>query len=420
MTTASGQTLWRHADFLKLWAGQTISMIGSQVTFLALPLVAVLTLDAAPFQMGLLTAIEAVPALLIGLHAGALVDRHRRRPILIGSDLGRAALLALIPLAWAFDVLTMPLVYLVALLTAALSFFFGVAYGAYLPSIVPRERLVEGNAKLALSGTAAEVAGPGLAGGLVHLLSAPVALLLDALSYLGSAALIAWVKIKEPAPLGRAVGARLSTEIREGLAVVFGDPRLRALVAGRSIIGGFNAMLEAIFVLFVARTLGVGPALLGAIFAVGSVGFLVGALLPERVGRRIGVGPATVAGVALLGLSDLLVPLAGGSLWLTVPLLTAAQFFFGVGLTLFHVHPTSTRQAIVPGHILGRHGATGRVMADALIPLGALLGGLLGEVLGLRATLVLAAGGELLAALWLWSSPLRGLRELPAETMVSS
>jgi predicted MFS family arabinose efflux permease len=197
------------------------------------------------------------------------------------------------------------------------------------------------------------------------------------------------------------------------VAVVFGEPRLRALVAGRGIIGGFNAMLEAVFILFVARSLGVGPALLGTIFAVGSVGFLVGSLLPERAARWIGVGPATAAAVALLGASDLLVPLAGGSLWLVVPLLTAAQFFFGIGLTIFNVNQTSLRQAIVPAHLLGRASATGRVMAAALVPLGALLGGLLGEVIGLRPTLALAAGGELLAALWLWLSPLRMLRQLP-------
>jgi MFS family permease len=414
MPTPSEPRLWRHGDFLKLWAGQTISQVGSQVTFLALPLVAVLTLEATPFEMGLLTAAEAVPSLLAGLHAGAIVDRRRRRPILIGGDLGRASLLALVPLAWALGALSMPLLYVIALAIGLLGLFFDVAYQAFLPSIVARERLVEGNAKLELSRTAAEVTGPGLAGGLVQLLTAPVALLLDACSYVASGLLIAWIKTAEPAPDRAARATRLLSEIREGVGVVLGDPRLRALVGGRGIVAFFNAMLEAVFVLYVARSLGVGPALLGAIFAVGGAGFVIGALLPERAARRIGVGPALAGGVALVGLSDLLVPLADGSRWVVVPLLTAAQFFFGIGLTVFNINQVSLRQAIVPGRLLGRAGGTTRVVTSALVPLGALLGGLLGEALGLRETLTLAAIGELLAALWLWRSPLRSLRHLPA------
>jgi MFS family permease len=347
------------------------------------------------------------------LHAGALVDRRRRRPILIGSDLGRAALLALIPLAWALDLLSMGLLYAVALAGGLLGLFFDVAYQAFLPTVVPRERLVEGNAKLVLSRTAAEIGGPGLAGGLVQLLTAPVAILLDACSYLGSALMIAWIRVREPAPVRAAGRRRLWADIRDGLKLVGGDERLRALVGGGALVGCFNAALEAVFVVYIVRQLGVGPALLGAIFAVGSAGFLVGSLLPVRVARRVGLGPATAGGVALAAASDLLVPLAGGSLWVVVPLLTAAQFVFGIGVTVFQVNQASLRLAIVPGHLMGRATATGRVLTTGLVPLGALLGGLLGELIGLRATLVLAAGGELFAAFWLWRSPLRTRREVP-------
>jgi MFS family permease len=361
-----------------------------------------------------LTAVGALPSLLVGLHAGALVDRHRRRPILIGGDLGRAAVLAVIPIAWALDLLSMSLLYAVALLSGLLTLFFDLAYQAFLPVVVPRERLVEGNAKLELSRTAAEIAGPGLAGGLLQFLAAPVAILLDACSFVGSGLLIAWIRVTEPAPARAGRARRIGTEIREGLAIVVGDRRLRALAGGSALIGFFNAALEAVFVLYVARQLGVGPALLGAIFAVGSAGFLVGSLLPERVARRIGLGPATAAGVALAALSDLLVPLADGSRWAVVPLLTAAQFLFGLGLTVFSVNQASLRQAIVPDRLRGRASATFRVLGGAMVPLGALIGGLLGEVIGLRATLALAAFGELLAALWLWRSPLRLLRDLPS------
>ena len=416
----TASSLWQHGDFLKLWAGQTISQVGAQVTFLALPLVAVVTLEATPFEMGLLTAAEAVPALLVGLHAGAIVDRHRRRPILVGGDLGRAALLALVPLAWALGALSMPLLYAVVLAIGLLNLFFDVAYQAFLPTIVPRERLVEGNGKLELSRTAAEVAGPGLAGGLVQLLTAPVALLLDACSYVASGLLIAWIKVAESLPDRASRPTRLLDEIREGLGVVLGDPRLRALLGGRGIFMFFNEMLEAVFVLYIARSLGVGPALLGAIFAVGGAGFVVGALLPERVAHRIGVGPALAGAVAIVGLSDLLVPLAEGSRWVVVPLLTVAQFFFGIGLTVFNVNQVSLRQAIVPDRLRGRAGGTTRFLTSALVPLGALLGGLLGEVIGLRETLTLAAIGELLAALWLWRSPLRSLRHLPAAPTIDA
>jgi MFS family permease len=413
--SSPGTTLWRNTDFLKLWTGQAITQIGSQVSFLAFPLVAVLALEATPVEMGILTAVGALPALLVGLHAGALVDRHRRRPILISTDLGRAALLTLIPLAWGLDALTIHLLYLVALLSGLLGLFFDLAYQAFLPTVVPRERLVEGNAKLELSRTAAEIAGPGLAGGLLQLLAAPLAILLDASSYVASGLMIGWIQVQEP-ELERAGRARrMWTEVREGVALVGHDRRLRALAGGGALVGFFNAALEAVFVLYVVRQLGIGPALLGAVFAVGSAGFVVGALLPERVARRIGVGPATVAGVALAAASDLLVPLAGGSWWGVVSMLTAAQFVFGIGVTVFKVNQASVRQAIVPARLRGRAGATVRVLDGAMVLLGALTGGLFGDLLGLRATLALAACGELLAALWLWHSPLWVVRELPTE-----
>jgi Na+/melibiose symporter-like transporter len=411
ITPAPG--LWRNSDFLKLWVGQTITQIGSQVSFLAFPLIAVTVLDATPAQMAVLTAVGALPALVVGLHAGALVDRHRRRPILIATDLGRAALLCLIPLAWAFDALTVPLLYAVALASGLLGLFFDLAYQAFLPAVVPRARLVEGNAKLEMSRTAAELAGPGLAGGLLQLLSAPLTLLLDAGSYLVSGVMFAWIRVKEPAPLRATGAARFRSEIREGLSLVAREPRLRALAGCGLFIGLFNAALEVVFVLYIVRVLGVGPAVIGIVFAVGSGGFLLGALLPERISRWIGYGPAMVAGVATLAIGDLLVPLAEGSRWVIVPMLMAAQFLFGVGLTLFKVNQASLRQAIVPGHLRGRASGTVRVLDGAVVLLGALAGGLLGARIGLRETLVLASFGELVAAFWLWRSPVGVLRELP-------
>lgn len=420
MEATAGRTLWREPQFLKLWGAQAVSLLGSQVTFLALPLTAVVALDATAAQMGALTAASAVPSLLVGLYAGTVVDRRRRRPILIAGDLGRAALLATIPLAWAAGRLSIELLYVVAFLVGMLTLFFDIAYQAFLPSLIERERLVEGNGKLELSRSAAELAGPGLAGGLVQLLTAPIAIAVDAVSFLLSALLLSRIRGMEPAPPRGEVARRFWQEIGEGVRVVVDDPRLRAIAGGRGTLGFFNAMLEAVFVLYIARELGVGPALLGAIFAAGSVGFVVGALLPERLSKRIGVGAATVGAVILVGLSDLLVPLARGSLLVVVPLLFAAQFFFGLGLTVFNVNQASLRQALVPDRLRGRANGTVLFLASGLAPLGALLGGLLGEAIGLRATLTVAAVGELLAALWLWRSPLRTLRDLASLSAIQA
>lgn len=413
MATDNRSSLWRHADFMRVWLGQTISQIGSQVSFLALPLIATVLLDATPFQMGLLTAASSVPTLLVGLYAGVFVDRHRRRPILIAGDLGRALLLGLVPLAWMAGRLSVELLYVVALLGGMLSLFFDVAYQAFLPLLVPRDKLTDANAKSALGGTAAQLAGPSLAGWLIQLLSAPLAIAADAVSYLVSALMLARIRAKEPAPTAGANRRGVRSEAGEGLHVVFRDPRLRALAGGRSLLALFNAMLEAVVVLYLVRALGVGPALLGFIFSVGSAGFVVGALLPSRLAGRFGIGFAMIGGMMLVGLSDLLVPLAGGSRLIVIPLLVVAEFGFGLGLTVFNVNQVSLRQAIIPLRLQGRATATVHVLLAGFVPLGALLGGLAGELVGLRTTLILAALGELLAAIWIWRSPLRDLRVLP-------
>ena len=413
MSNPVRSSLWHHTDFMKLWAGQTISLIGSQISFLVLPLVATVTLGASALQMGFLTAASSLPSLVIGLHAGALIDRHERRPVMIASDIGRAVLLGLVPLSWAIGLLSMELLYVVAILGGMLTLFFDVAYQAFLPTIVDRDQLVEGNSKFAQSAAAAEIVGPTLGGWLVQLVTAPFAIVVDAISYLVSALLLARIRTSEPKPAQEHRSRRLSANIVEGLRVVLGDPRMRVIVGSRGILNLFNAMLEAVFVLYIVRSLGVGPGVLGFIFAVGSVGFLVGALLPGRIGDRFGVGRATIGGIALVGLSDLLVPLASGAIIVVVPLLVAAQFLFGLGLTVFNVHQTGLGQALVPDHLRARATATSRVLVAGLVPVGALLGGIAGEAIGLRATLVVAALGELLAAFWIWNSPLRTLRVLP-------
>jgi len=396
-----------------LWTSEAISQIGSQVTFLALPLTAVLTVDATPGEMGLLTAMGSLPPLLFGLPAGVAVDRRRRRPLIVMSDVGRAGVLATIPVTWLLGVLTIEWLYVVAFLTGALSLIAGLAHGALLPVVVPRDQLVDANGKMALTATAAEVAGPTLASSLVQFFTAPVAIAADAASYLLSALMLSRMRTQEDIGPGAGTRRRYWPDMVQGVRLALGEERLRALVGTRVLLNFFNAMLEAVFVLYIIRELGIAVGSIGIIFSIGGIGFLAGAVMPARLARRIGIGASMVLGLATLAFSDLIVPLAAGAPVVVMGLLVGAQFYFGIGLTIFTVNGASLRQAIVPLEFLGRVGATVRVLAEGMTPLGAIAGGFLGSAIGLRETLILAACGELLAAAWLWFSPVRRVQELP-------
>jgi MFS family permease len=407
--------LWRHADFVRLWTGQTISSIGSSITFLALPLIAVLALDATPAQMGLLTVAETTPALLIGLFVGVWVDRHRRRRILIAANVGRAVALILIPVGAILGLLSINHLYAVTFLVGALSPFSDVAGASFLPSLVGRDRLIEGNSKLAMGRSIAEIVGPGAGGWLVQLVTAPVAIAVDTIPFLISALFLGRIQTPEPAPMPSDPAQTVWREIGEGLRLVAGSRLLRPIAACIAMMSLFNSVLEAIFVLYVTRELGIKPGLLGITFASGSVGFLLGALLPGQVTRRFGLGPAIIGGLLLVGLSDLLVPMAGTSagIAVTTTILIVAQILFGLGFVVFNTGQVSLRQAITPDRLQGRMNGTMSFISEAVVPLGGLLGGGLGEVIGLRSTLWLAATGEILAVLWLLLSPMRSLHSRP-------
>jgi MFS family permease len=407
--------LWHHADFLKLWAGQTISLLGSRVTLLALPLTAVSILEATPGQMGILEAAGALPALLLGLFTGAWVDRHRRRPILLAADVGRAALLACIPIAAIGGVLRLEHLYGLTFLLSTLGLLSGVAHAPFLLSLIGRERVVEGNSKLRISRSVAEIFGPGLAGGLIQAISAPIAIAIDAGSRLVSAACLWLIRTPEPPPPQTKQRQDVWREIGEGLRLVIGDPVLRAVAGCIGSLNLFNSALEAVWLLYVTRNLGIAPGLLGLISACGGAGFLIGALLPDKAARRFGLGPAIIGGVLLAALSDLLTPLAGGPIVAIAAILVTSQFLFGLGLTVFDVGQLSLRQIDTPDHLQGRVNATVSVIGIGMVPLGGLLGGVLGETIGPRATLLAAALGEALSVTWLLLSPLRSLRQPLAE-----
>lgn len=399
--------LWRQSDFRRFWAAQAVSAVGSQVTLLALPLIAALTLKASPFQVGVLAATETAPFLLIGLFAGVWVDRRRRRPILIAADLARAALLATIPLASVMGVLGMGLLYAVALLTGTLTLFFDVAFLSYLPALVGRDGLIEGNSKLQVSSSTAQVAGPGLAGWLIGIAGAPFAVTIDAVSFLVSGLLVTRIGTPEPAPKSVADEPHVWREIGEGLRTVRRDATLRALAACSATTSVFAWVFFAVYVLYMTRNLGLTPGAIGLVFATGGVGALAGALVAGPAARRFGQGRAIVWGQLLFGLFGLVVPLAVLVPAIALPMVVASEFLQWMAVVVYDVNALSLRLARTPDRLQGRVNATMRFLVWGLRPVGSLLGGYLGGAIGLPWTLVVGELGMLLAVGWLVGSPLR-------------
>lgn len=398
--------LWRHPEFLKLWAGQTISQFGSTVTREALPLTAVLTLQATPAQMGLLGATSSLPVLLVGLLAGVWADRVRRRPLMIVADLGRALLLASIPIAALLGGLRIEQLYLVALLAGILSVFFDVAYQAFLPVLVSREHVVEGNSKLGMSDSLSEVLAPALAGGLVQIITAPLTILLDALSFLLSAGSLLLMHSSEPAPTPRA-GGSLRAEVVEGVRAIWHHPILRVLVESAAIRSFFGGFFGALYGLYVLRELGMTPAMLGILVATGGIGSLLGAAVAGPAARRYGVGRVLIGALILSALTNLLIPLAHGAGLLALAMLIASQIVGDLGWTVYAINAISLRQTVTPDRLLGRTVASSDFVVGGCAAVGLLVGGGLGGLIGLRPALWLASLGILGGTLWLSLSPIR-------------
>jgi MFS family permease len=408
------RSLWRHADFMKLWTGETISQLGTQVTLLALPLTAILILKASPFQVGLLGTVEFLPFILVGLPAGVWVDRLRRRPILIVGDLGRFIALGSIPIAYELGVLHIVQLYVVAFVSGVLTVFFDVSYQSYLPSLVERDQIVDGNAKLEISRSGAQLAGPGIAGALIQALTAPVAILADAVSYLGSALFVFLIRKKEPAVQWRGSdGAkpRVRSEIWEGLRYVLGNRLLRPIAMCTATSNLFSQMGTVVLLIFAVRRLGMSPGNIGLAFALGNVGFLLGAFLAPRVARALGVGPAIVGSTMLFAVSW--IPMALLTRPAAFALMVPALFVGGFGGTVYNINQVSLRQSITPDRMQGRMNATMRFMVWGTIPIGSFLGGVLGGSIGLRPTLWVAAIGSLLAFIPPLLSPVRSLERIP-------
>ncbi|WIY07065.1 MFS transporter [Amycolatopsis mongoliensis] len=405
-----GSSLFFHADFRRLWAGDTASQFGTFVGNTAVPLLAAVTLAATPFEMGLLTAAETLAFLLLGLPAGVWVDRLSRRRVMLTADFTRFALLLSVPVCWWAGVLTLAQLLVVVLLVGIATLFFDIAYQSYLPSLVGREHLLEGNAKLQAVQSTAQIAGPGAAGVLVQLISAANTVLVTGLGYLTSALFLLRIRAREPEP-DRGAHARLLPQIAEGLRFVFSDKPLRAIVGTTGTANFFGGAFTAVYVLFLTRTVGLAPAAVGVLLAVGGAGGILGAVCSGAITRRIGQARAIwlVPLCALPG--HLLLPFAAPGWRLGLAGFGAAVGWFGI--IIYNIAAVSYRQAICPDRLLGRMNASVRFVVWGVIPLGGLLGGALGEGLGLRGALWVAVTGEAAAVLWVVCSPLRHMRDLP-------
>lgn len=410
MTTATG--LWRHHDFRQLWAAESVSQVGTQITLLALPVLAVGVLGATPMEMGVLTALETAAFLVVGLPAGAWVDRWHRRRVLMSSDLIRAAALGSLPVAYALDVLALPHLFVVAAVTGTATVFFDVAYQSYLPALVTRDQIVDGNGKLEASRAVAQVAGPGLAGVLLRFLGAPLLIAADAVSFLVSAFFIGRIRHVDQAP-DRSARRRLRSEIAEGLSFVLRHPLLRRIVACTGTANLFTSISTTLLVLFALRTLGIPESTLGFVLSAGAVGGLLGAVTATRFAALVGEGRAIPLSALLLLPFAALTPLA--AVGAPEVLLVVGTFGFSWAVVVYNVVQVSFRQRLCPPALLGRMNASVRFLVFGTMPLGALLGGALGTWIGVLPTLWIAAAGQVLAAAWVVTSPLIGMRELPDD-----
>jgi MFS family permease len=401
-------------DFRRLWLGQTISVMGDEVGRIALPLVAVLVLGADAAQMGSLTAAGLLPHLLFSLAAGMWLDRVRRRlRVMVWADVGRALLVATVPLAHVLGVLTIAHLYVVTFLVGALTVAFDLSWNTVFVSVVRRERFVDAQSLLHGSRSLAYVAGPSIGGLLVQVLGAPLALAADAASFIGSAGFLRRIRSQEP-PVEVEEG-RMRDRLMAGLAFVFRDPIVRPVLLSAATINLFNLAFTALVILYATTFLGVSPGALGLALGAGAVGGLIGAVIAARIGRRIGLGPAYALGCVLFPLPLVLIPIADASLPMPVilTLLFASEFGAGLGVMILDINVGAILSARYPDRIRSRAYGAFRFINYGVRPIGALLGGALGTLIGVREALFVSSIAAALGVLWLIGTRVLRLRDLP-------
>jgi len=407
--------LWRSGDFRKLWVSLTITSFGAQITNLALPLTAALLLNATPMQMGILVALETLPFALVSLHAGVLLDRVRKLPVIIIADCGRGLALLAIPVTAWFGALSMEVLFAVGFLCGVQNVVGGAAYQVLLAQMAGRKRLVEANAKIALGETSAALIGPGLAGGLIHALTAPFAIVVDAVTFFVSALMLRRIIARNDVP-NPAAGTGIWKEIVEGLRLVWENRTLWGLAWLAGIWQFLHHMQVAVLILFATRELGLSAGAIGVVYAFGGLGCVLASASAQRLSARLGIGPVIVHGLILTALAWQAFGLIGGPPWFVTLALGAAMLVFDFGAITWGINYLSLRQAITPDRLLGRMTATMRFFTVASAPLGSLFGGALATGIGLRGTLLtVGVLGLLLSAAAVAWSPIRRHRTLPAQ-----
>lgn len=405
--------LWQNTDFLKLWAGETVSLFGTAVSELALPLTAVLVLQASASQVAFLNTASYLPFLLLPLFVGLWVDQTRRKPLMIAAHFGRAALVGCVPLFALLGFLKIELLFAITFLVGVLTVIFNLAYRAYFPGLVSREHLLEGNSKLEVSNSMAAISGPGLAGWLIGLLSAPFALLLDATSYLVAGFAQLGIRQKETQPPRLAETQSLRSKLSEGFRVIFKNPSLRNIMFEAGTYNACSQIITPLFLVYASRDLGFEAWLIGLIFSIGSVGALLGSLSADALSTRLGLGKGIVFSMVLACLPMLAVAFVAGDKVTAAIILGAAFLLNGIGLGLSNIYCASYRQAVIPDRVLGRCLASYSLVGMGALSVGSLMAGLLEPLLGLRALLFIGAILISLAPLWVIFSPVARIAKLP-------
>ena len=402
--------LWRHRNFVRLWTAAGISAGGSQVTLLALPLTAILVLHASALEVAALSTAITIPNLALGLPAGVWLDRVPRRPVMVGADFVRAVVLASVPIAYAVGALTLAHLYVVAVVSGSMNVLFEIASQAYLPAVVPRAQLVEANAKLQAVTVAAQATGPSIGGVLVTLVAAPMAIVLDAASFIASGLLIGSTRGADDGPQGRPVHMSLRHGLREGAAYVLSNPYLRALLFGHALANLALGVLWSIVIVYAVRVLGLEPATIGFVLSVGHVGGFFGAVLARRIADRAGVGRVVVGSFFLFVPATVLI--ASATTQTAIAFVTVGWILESVARSLYVVSATSVQQALVPDGLRARVTGVGTTVGTGAFPLGTVVGGIVASAFGLREAMAIAAIAAVLPFLAVAASPVRSLRDL--------
>ncbi|WP_234399910.1 MFS transporter [Paenibacillus popilliae] len=405
--------LLKQPDFRNFWLGHTVSSFGVQITTVAIPLIAALTLEASALEMGILTAVEFLPFLLISLFVGVWVDRKPKRPMMIGSDIMRAVVLIAIPIGLLLDVLTMPILYVIAALVGINTVIFEIAHVSYLPTVVKNDELVEGNSKLEFSSSSATVVGQSIGGALIQVFSAPLSILFNVGTYLLSALYLAFIKKQEePIEVPEGTKQNMWADIREGTTFVFQNHVLRPILFGTVIFNLFTYVIEPIFILYITRTLALAPIYIGLIFSMSGVGALLGAIMAGPMVRRLGIGKTLVFSLFLAGFVSLIIPVATLLPTLPAVMLIMAMYMIDAAMVIvYNINQRSLRQAITPQHLQGRMNACIRMFGMGVVPIGAILGGWLGDIMGTTPTLIVGAIGLMSSSIFIIFSSVRTISQ---------